>query len=122
MMKTGTTIQLIRNECANYFPDSGGTGNVKNYCCLLDKSCTFFTDEKIPRCEYLEKSVLPLKTELEFKYKKERQLSVVELIRTCKRCLQPFTGNTKEKYCSDCKAIRKREQKKSYMQKIRKAV
>jgi hypothetical protein len=117
------TIQtLIRNKCANYFPDSGGKGKIKNYCCLLDKSCTFFLDEKLSQCKYFEKGVLPLEPDLEFKYKKERKLSTLELIRTCKRCLQPFAGSKKEKYCRDCKNIRNKETAKLRMQKMRKVI
>jgi hypothetical protein len=114
-----TSKQLII-ECANHF---GELNRIQNYCCLLDKSCVFFSDNKEPvRCKYFEDSVLPLNPDLQFQYRKVRQLSTVDLIRTCKRCLQAFTGSTKEKYCGECKKIRKREQTKLSVRKLRKAI
>lgn len=118
MVKTNTLIQLIRNECANYFEHSGEPlKTIKNYCCLFDKSCVFFAtegkEENLPRCEYYEQSVLPLKPELELKYRRDRQLSTVELISRCKSCLKSFVPNSKnEKFCPECKTKRKKEQNK----------
>jgi hypothetical protein len=115
-----TIKQLVNNECTNHF---GELNKIQNYCCLLDKSCVFFCDNKEPvRCKYFEASVLPLNPDLQFKYRKERQLSTVDLLRTCKRCLQAFTGSIKEKYCGECKRIRKREQTKLSVRKLRKAI
>jgi hypothetical protein len=117
-----TIKQLVHNGCANYF---GELNKIQNYCCLHDKGCLFFNDnndEEHVRCKYFEDSVFPLNPDLQFRYRKERQLSTVALVRTCKRCLQPFTGSTKEKYCGECKKIRKREQTKLSVRKLRKAI
>lgn len=105
-----TEKQLITAECANYFREMNG---ITNYCCL-GNGCVFFGEEEKPRCKYFETSVLPLDTDLEFRYRKERMLSTFNLIKSCKRCLEPFAGNNKEKYCKGCKVERKREQKKTH--------
>ena len=111
---------LIKNDCANYFPDSGGKGTIKNYCCLIDQTCSYFGDSG--RCNYFETSVLPLNPELEFKYKTERKLNISNPESTCRDCSSLFIKKFRnEKYCPKCKVIRKREQKKSYMQKSRRA-
>lgn len=111
---------LIKSECANYFTDSGGKGEIKNYCCLIDKQCVFYSEEKNPRCKYFEQSVLPLNPELEFKYRKERKLSTLQIQKTCKQCLQSFIPKKQnEKYCEDCKLQRKKEQTKLSVQKYR---
>lgn len=114
--------QLISKECANYFPDSGASGKIKDYCCYKDKTCVFFESNELSvRCKYFENAVLSLNPDLQFQYRKERQLGTIELMRTCKRCLQSFAGNAKQKYCEDCITIRRREQSRLRMQKKRKA-
>lgn len=124
-MKTITIIGLIRNECSNYFPDSSGSGRIKNYCCLKDKSCNFFNPdepEQLPRCSYFEKSVLPLNKELEFKYKKERKLNTLNSQRYCKQCLESFIPKSnKQKFCDKCITIRRKEKSRLRMQAKRKA-
>lgn len=114
-----TFKQLINNDGANHF---NGLNKIQNYCCLLNKDCVFFNNNKEPvRCKYFEDRVLPLNFNLQFRNRQERKLSTVELMRTCKRCLQPFACNNKQKYCKDCISIRRREQSRLRMQKNRKA-
>ncbi len=121
-MKNETSTSLIKKECANYFQDSGASNKVKNYCCLLNSTCKFFAEDNKPRCQYFEKGVLPLNPELEFRYRKERSLSTLNIQATCKNCLEPFIRNSnKEKYCHKCKADKHRERNKFRNQRIRKA-
>ena len=114
-----TVLSLIKSECANYFPIQS---SIKNYCCLTDKPCMYFLENK-PSCKYFEESVLPIKKDLEYKYKEERKLSVLNLQVSCKGCAEFFIRKSKkEKFCDKCKQARKKQQKKLYMQKIRKAI
>ena len=114
-----TLLSLIRNECANYF---SSLNSIKNYCCLTDKTCVYFSENK-PRCKYFEEAVLPLDKDLEYKYKQERKLSDSIIQASCKNCSRQFIRKSKkEKYCDECKQVRKKQQKKLYMQKIRRAV
>ena len=114
-------IALIKSDCANYFPDSGGKGTIKNYCCLIDKTCIYFGDSG--RCNYFETSVLPLNPELEFKYKSTQGMNVLTLQKSCKQCLNMFIPKSnKQKYCDDCIEVRRREQSKLRMRSKRKVV
>jgi hypothetical protein len=114
-------IKLIKHECANYFPDSGGSGSIKNYCCITDRNCIYFDDDS-GRCNYFESSVLPLDPELQFKYREERRLSNQDLQKICKQCREPFTPKSrKQKYCDNCIEIRRKEQSKLRMRLKRKA-
>lgn len=113
-----TSKKLIHNECANYL---SGLNHIQNYCCLLDKPCVFFNDiQENVRCNYFEDSVLPLNPDLQFRYRKNRRLSTVQLMRTCKSCLQPFAGNKRQKYCAKCIEARRREQSRLRMRIKRK--
>jgi len=114
-----TLLSLIRNECANHFSIQC---SIKNYCCLTDKTCVFFLENK-PRCKYFEESVLPIKKDLEYKYRRGRNLRELIIQASCKNCSRLFIRKSKkEKYCDECKQVRKKQQKKLYMQKIRRAV
>lgn len=110
-----TELNLIKSECANYFPDSGGEGRIKNYCCLHNKTCVLSgeTDSNgKTRCNYFEENVLPLNPELEFQYRQQRGISILDLQVTCKDCLEPFIRSSRnEKYCPRCKSNRKKQQK-----------
>ena len=114
-----TLLSLIRNECANYFSIQC---SIKNYCCLTDNTCVYFSENK-PHCKYFEESVLPIKKDLEYKYRQERNLCELVIQVSCKNCSRLFLRKSrKEKYCDECKQVRKKQQKKLYMQKIRRAV
>lgn len=115
-----TTLNLIKNECANYLGDN--FCKIKNYCCLQDKSCNFFnSSEPFPRCTYFETSVLPMDKELEFQYNKERNLSTLNLQKTCKQCLKSFIPkSSKQKFCDECIENRRKEQSRLRMQTKRK--
>jgi hypothetical protein len=110
-----TIKQIISKECANHF---GSFGNInKNYCCLKNKVCVFFTAEKLPRCGYFEEGVLPLNPELQLEYRQQRKMKARNIpVASCKNCLGLFVRKSKnEKYCEGCKKIRKKDQDKLRM-------
>lgn len=125
---------LIQNECANYFVDSGGINKtIKNYCCLIDKTCIYYfneDDEQSPRCRYFEESVLPMNPELEYQYRQEKIIDKKQelngnnnLQHKCINCQNTFTRKNKnEKYCEECKATLKKHHNKVNMRKYRKKV
>lgn len=113
---------LIKKECANYFLDSGGgQPKIKNYCCLDDTSCLYYSEEEKPSCIYFENSVLPLEPELQFNYRKEFQLEHRSLQKTCKQCGKLFIPKSKkQKYCEECITVRRKEQNRKSIELRRK--
>lgn len=53
---------LAFDECCNYYPSLNG----ERHWCLArpDHRCVFASDERLPRCGWFEKAVLPLRPEL----------------------------------------------------------
>ena len=59
--------RLVALECANYI--TFGPFKTQNFCWMCStRTCAYFSPLRNPRCEYFEKSALPLKPELEEDY------------------------------------------------------
>ena len=113
---------MVVNECANYLGDSF-TDTYRKYCCLRDKACIYFEERK-DRCRYFEVSVLPINSELEFKYNSAYHLKVDESKlkpkAICERCKKQFDANSnRQKYCDFCKKIVQRDKARERMNKKR---
>lgn len=130
--------KIIKDQCANYFNES----NCINNCCVLsDKQCKFFNvTDRLPRCKYLETSILP-----EEKYRPEQKLyydtlqaqsagdtlsskeanKILSIERnrllvTCEKCQRKFKPKSnRQKYCDDCRKAARRERQQKYMQEKR---
>ena len=110
---------MIKDECAGYYVKN-------NYCWYKDKMCIFYSgikDDNLPFCKYFEKGVLPIKPNLEVDYKEERDLfinRVVVLRKKCERCGEKIEANSnRQKYCDKCKKIKRKEQVKLAVKKVR---
>lgn len=130
--------KLIINECACY---SAILNGVKNYC---DKEkekgciCSLFKNK---RCDYFEKSVLPMNPQLEALYKAEHiaKLADFELTKEdkqrivegkspiagkvqvhCKKCGKIFQAdNYRQQYCDRCKRYIRRENQREWIKNKR---
>lgn len=93
-----TTLQLIKEQCANY---DVAMNDIKNHCCIReDCQCVYYHDENA-RCPYFEKSVLGIDKQLEAVYwakiqaqSENRELSNQE-IKEIKRLNKPDEKQTR---------------------------
>jgi hypothetical protein len=111
--------QLIKNECANFNYEN-------NFCFPKDKMCCFFLDsDTSPRCKYFEDSVLPLEPEMEYEYRKDRKMSLLDFQAREKICERERCGATfishsnSQKYCEKCEPIMKRQKTRIRVRKHR---
>lgn len=117
--------QLIKKQCASYFPTSITVNEDKeheiiHYCCLENtekKSCIYFQAEsEINRCTYFESCVLPISEILMAKYYDNINVNIntennkIIHKKRCKRCNNIFMSIKENKqYCDGCTEILKRE-------------
>lgn len=71
--------QKVKNlafaECANHSREMNGS---HNWCLAReDHTCAFASDEKMPRCGYYERAVLPLEPELRAVYLASRRAAAL---------------------------------------------
>lgn len=113
---------LVRSECANYFEE---LNKVKHYCPFrqveagsVSSKCIYFEEFSVNtyykstlfdntgdhiRCDYFEKGVLPLRSELEVVYRKRRELKVELHNRICK-CGKRIVVSKSRESCDKCAA------------------
>ena len=132
-----TIKQLAKNECANFDLNFNNIGNYYSKEHNPEKKCSFFIDDKLPKCLYFEKGVLPLNPELEVIYYKERtegkELSHYDKQKVlkdiddsknhieCKKCGEDtIVTSNRQKYCEKCSKDIKRERQSKLMQDKRK--
>jgi len=114
---------LVKDSCANY--DDNGL-------CLLEtgpdgcRTCGYFrsTDYAYNRCRYFETAVLPADPALESEYRRglDALYGIVGTTPThrCARCHEPFVKRSNSaKYCSDCRRLAHRDQKREHARKRR---
>jgi hypothetical protein len=112
-LKKKTIKGLVKAECANFDYEN-------NFCLPKNEICCFYVDEKLPRCKYFERGVLPLIPELEIQYRCDRHMSTNENIDICDRCGSYLKVNSNsQKYCDDCKKIIQKQQVRERKQKER---
>ena len=142
---------LVVNECACYDSSTKGIIYIKNipqsitikdYCDReqdKDCRCLIFKDK---RCDYFERSVLPMNPQLEALYKAEhiskevgykltkgekenileQESSVKGKVKVhCKKCGKTFLADHyNQKYCKDCKkSIRREKNMEEYQKRIK---
>jgi hypothetical protein len=113
---------LVRDSCANYDGDG---------LCLLEGSdgcrvCRYFrsNDRERNRCRYFETAVLPADPSLENEYRREldalSSIAATTPTHRCARCNEPFVKRSnRAKFCDDCRAIVRRDQKREHARKRR---
>ena len=103
--------KLIKKECANY--------NYDGYMCWpRDCVCKYFVEheeDKLMRCGYFEKAVLPVDPNLESEYRKHFEMGVTTDVKVCEGCgtLMRKSSN-RQKYCNNCKKYVSKEQKRQW--------
>jgi hypothetical protein len=112
----------VKSHCANYDTDG---------LCLLEgpdgcRVCRYWRSNgyEYNRCRYFETAVLPSDQALESEYR--RGLDVLYGINyatsrnRCARCGDPFVKRSnRAKFCDDCRAIVRRDQKREHARKRR---
>jgi hypothetical protein len=113
---------LVKESCANYDTDG---------LCLLEgpdgcRVCRYWRSNghERNRCRYFETAVLPADPSLENEYRRELDAlsSIAETITThrCARCGDTFVKRSnRAKFCDDCRAIVRRDQKREHARKRR---
>lgn len=115
--------RLIKNQCACHIAE---LCSIPHYCCYRDGVCIYFGElEELPRCKYFEEGVLPVDSDLEYEYRDERRMDMLQAKKAkpkvkCELCGNIFEANSnRQKCCEKCSRIRNREQTRVRVKKAR---
>lgn len=107
--------RLVRAECANHFPDDGGSRKM-DFCVRRDRECAMMNPQDNKICAYFRECVLPNDPTLEAEIlHKDTQR------KDCAACGNEFIPvNNRQMYCPECSKIA-RKKKEAQRQRERRA-